>query len=144
MENQTTNYYPDYAEDRVDLRRYLAITWRWAWLLILMSLISGMVAFAVGTFMITPVYQATTTLFINQASVRETEYTAILSSERLARTYAELIEKQPVLEEVISRLSLDVTSTELKNAVDVKLVQNTQLIEVYVEDGQLKTDHRFY
>jgi non-specific protein-tyrosine kinase len=134
VENQTTNYYPDYAEDRIDLRRYLAIAWRWAWLLILISLISGVVAFAVGTFMITPVYQATTTLLINQASARENDYNAILSSERLARTYAELIEKQPVLEEVIARLNLDATGTELKDVVDVKLVQNTQLIEVYVEN----------
>ncbi|MBN2500280.1 MAG: polysaccharide biosynthesis tyrosine autokinase [Anaerolineales bacterium] len=134
MENQTTNYYPDYAENQIDLRRYLAIAWRWAWLLMLVSLIAGMAAFAVGAFVITPVYQATTTLLINQASARESDYNAILSSERLARTYAELIEKQPVMDEVITRLSLDATSVELKGIVEVKLVQNTQLIEVYVEN----------
>jgi non-specific protein-tyrosine kinase len=55
-----------------------------------------------------PVYRATTTLLISQSRTPAAlDYTAILTSERLAKTYAELLTKRPVLEEAARRLGLE-------------------------------------
>jgi capsular exopolysaccharide synthesis family protein len=85
----------------------------------------------------TPVYQATTDLLINEAPSEGTsDYTAILTSERLARTYAQMLVNRPVLQETLGRLDMPVGVQELealKGAIDVQLVRDTQLITVSVE-----------
>ena len=116
-----------------DLRRYFSLFRHWAWLLILAAILAGLVSFLVSMRM-TPVYQASTTLLINEApSTRNADYTSILTSERLARTYSEMLTTSPVLEVVISELNLGLTTKKLQNAVQVQIVRDTQLIEVKVE-----------
>jgi len=117
-----------------DLRRYFALLWQWAWLLILATVLTGGVAYLVSR-RTTPVYQAATTLLINEApATRSADYASVLASERLARTYTELITKKPVLEAVIAELDLPYDERELKSAIQVELVRDTQLIELKVED----------
>ena len=117
-----------------DLRRYLALGWRWAWLLVLAAVLSAAAAYLVSKRM-TPVYQATTTLLISQpTNSQTTDYNSILTSERLASTYAEMITQRPVLEAVIQKLHLPFDAVELGRAVSVQPVNNTQLIEIQVED----------
>ena len=117
----------------MELRQYTAILWRWKWLLALCTLLAAVAAFVVSSW-ITPVFEASTILFINQApDSRTSDYTAILASERLARTYAEMLTNRPVLEEALSRLELSIDPEDLKDAMDVQLVPDTQLIEVKVQ-----------
>ncbi len=117
-----------------ELRHYIGLIWRWVWLLILATLLAGISAYFVSKRM-TPVYQASTTLLINEApSTRSTDYTSILTSERLARTYSEMLTKTPVLESVISNMALNIEIKDLQKMVTVELVRDTQLINVVVED----------
>jgi len=117
-----------------DIRRYLMLMWHWAWLLILAIVLGGGAAFLISKNS-TPVYQATTRLYINEAPMaRSADYTSVLTSERLARTYSELLTTKPVLEEVIARLSLPIGVKELIDSVQVDLLTDTQLIDVSVED----------
>src|SRR5665811_1124665 len=109
----------NYSDDFIDLRQYARILWRWTWLLILCAVLAGGAAFFVSRAT-TPVYQASTTLLINQApSSRSSEYTDLLVSERLARTYAEMITQRPVLEATLERLDLDMRVGSLRGAVNV-------------------------
>ena len=117
-----------------ELRRYTGLLWHWAWLLALSTLLAGAAAYFVSK-RITPVYEAVTTVLINEAPAnRATDYSAIVASERQARTYAQLLSKQPVMEGVINRLGLDVESGDLKKAVEVSPLRDTTLIEVSVEN----------
>ncbi len=107
---------------------------RWAWLLILAVLLLGGAAYLISK-RTTPVYQAVTTVLINEApATRTTDYTAIMTSERLAQTYSQLMTKQPVLEGVIASLGLPLSVEDLKDAIQVQPVRDTTLIEVRVED----------
>jgi capsular polysaccharide biosynthesis protein len=65
---------------------------------------------------------------VNQASNPATgaAYADILTSERLARTYASLLTSRPVIEETARRLGVDVES--LQGAVLVTPVRETQLL----------------
>jgi len=133
------------GDKNLELRQYFAVIWRWLWLIVLGTLLAGGAAYVVSHNM-TPIYRASTTLLINQArSPATTDYTSLLTSERLAKTYAELLTKRPVLEEVASRLGLDTKGAEetarrlLPADINVTPVRDTQLIQVSVEgnDPQL-------
>ncbi len=129
----------------MELRQYFTVLWRWLWLIVLGTLLAGGTAYLVSRNM-TPIYRASTTLLINQArNPAITDYTSLMTSERLAKTYAELLTKRPVLEEVAKRLGVEAEETKepgggaLPAAIDVRPVRDTQLIELSVEsdDPQL-------
>ncbi|MBE9506745.1 MAG: polysaccharide biosynthesis tyrosine autokinase [Chloroflexi bacterium] len=83
----------------------------------------------------TPVYSASVTLLVHQAPTTGTsDYTAIRTSELLARTYSEILSGRPVLEAVIAQLGLGETPDELADKMEVELVRDTQLIRLSVED----------
>lgn len=117
-----------------DLRSYLGLVRHFAWLLLLATLLCGGAAYLISR-QSTPIYQAVTTILINQApSANTNDYTAIVTSERLAQTYSQLMTKQPVLQGVLQRLGLATELAVLKKAITVQPVTNTTLIEVRVED----------
>jgi len=117
----------------MELRQYAAIIWRWLWLILLSTALAAGTAYVVSIHTI-PVYQASTTLLVNEAKDVVSDYTAILTSERLARTYAELLRKRPVLEEAINRLGTNLTVEELAKMIEIRSVRDTQLIMLTVED----------
>ncbi len=119
----------------MELKQYAALLLRWLWLILLGTMLAAAAAFAVSSYS-TPVYEASTTLLINQApaSSASPDYTSLLTSERLARTYAELLQKRPVFQEVIDTLDLAISPGDLAANVRVTAVRDTQLIVVTVED----------
>jgi non-specific protein-tyrosine kinase len=116
----------------MELREYVALFRKWLWLLVLCTVLAGVVAFVVSKNT-TPIYQASSLLRINQASNPATSvaYADILTAERLARTYANLLTTRPVLEESARRLGIDVES--LKESITVTPVRDALLLEVKVE-----------
>ncbi len=118
----------------MDLRKYWTVLWRWSWLIALGTLLAAGAAFIVSRNM-TPVYSASVTLLVNQAPRSGlTDYTSILTSQQLAKTYSELLHKRPVLEAAIAKLNLPLDPAELARAVSVDLIRDTQLIVLNVED----------
>ncbi len=117
----------------MELRQYAAIIGRWLWLIVLCTLLAGGTALVVSRNS-TPIYEASATLLINEArSPDVNDYTSILTSERLARTYAELLKTRPVIEQVIERLGLPMEPAELAKDITVQPVRDTQLIRLTVE-----------
>lgn len=116
----------------MELRQYLTLIWKWLWLIALGIILAGGAAYWVS-FNLPPVYRASVTLMINEGRTPGvTDYNSVLASERLAKTYAELLTKRSVIDEVAKRLNLvELTS----DVVDVQPVRDTQLIELNVDDG---------
>ncbi|MGQ9804225.1 MAG: polysaccharide biosynthesis tyrosine autokinase [Anaerolineae bacterium] len=121
-------------EEEIDLRQYLFVLLQWWWLIVGCTILAALAAFTVSSLM-RPVYRARTTLLIQKAPTPDvTDYTALLTSERLARTYVQMITGRPVLEATIAQLGLEETPEELASRVSVEQVRDTQLIRVSVED----------
>lgn len=120
--------------EEVELRRYLALLWRWAWLIALCALLAAGGAYAVSS-RTEPVYRANATLLVNEATTRNVtpDLSTLTLSERLARTYSELLRKRLVLERVLRELNLSMPPDALARLVTVRVVQNTQLITLDVE-----------
>jgi non-specific protein-tyrosine kinase len=82
----------------------------------------------------TPIYRASTTLLINQTQTPGViAYNDILTSERLTKTYSELVTKRPVLEEVISLVGQPKDAETLRDMVSVSVIRDTQLLRLSVE-----------
>ncbi len=119
--------------DNIDIRQYLGLIWQWAWLIILITILAGVIAFFVSQ-QITPIYQASTTLLVNEApSTRTTDYTSVLASERLTRTYAEMMLTQPILATVNEQLTLGVNFEALRSSISVEPIKDTQLIQIKID-----------
>lgn len=117
-----------------EIRRYFSLLMHWWWLWVLMTVLGGVGAYLISS-QITPVFQASTTVLINEApSTRTTDYASLLTSERLTQTYSQLITKQPVLDGVIQLLNLDISLTDMRRNIVVSPVRETQLIEIRVTD----------
>jgi non-specific protein-tyrosine kinase len=123
-----------------ELKKYGTILWHWAWLIVLGTLLGAGGAYA-SSRLTTPVYAASTTLLVNEApsSGKTADYTSILTSERLARTYSEMMIKQPVVKAALEELNLSPSPETMPARINVNLVRDTQLMVLLVEseDRQL-------
>jgi capsular exopolysaccharide synthesis family protein len=114
---------------------YIHALKRWWWLIILGPIIAAGSAFFYSQSL-TPIYRADSTLLVNQTqSPGVIQYNDILTSERLTNTYAELVERQPVLSRVIESLGLSLSERQLADRISVSAVRNTQLLRIEVEDA---------
>ena len=103
----------DDASEGLDIRQYLALFWHWSWLIALAGLLAGGVAYLVSRQM-TPMYQVATTLLVNEASSSQaSDYNSLLASERLARTYAQMIVSEDVLLQAANDLGLSIPLEDL-------------------------------
>jgi len=117
-----------------DLKRYAGLLWHRAWLIILAVLLAGVTAYLVSQQM-TPVYQTTATMLVEQASSLNTSaYIDIWAEERSILTYTEMMIKAPILDGVIEALNLDMDHRDLQGLVQVQMVRDTKLVEVTVTD----------
>jgi non-specific protein-tyrosine kinase len=118
----------------LDIRRYAWLIWRWIWLFALCAALGAGAGYLYSRLQ-TPIFQANTTLLVNEASAKSasTDYNALMASERLTRTYAQMITTQPLLEQVIKQLQLSATPASLAGSITVSPVRDTQLITIAVE-----------
>ena len=116
----------------MELRQYALLLRKWLWLVVICTVVAGGTAYGVSKNS-TPIYQASATLLVNQASnpVSGAGYQDILTSERLAKTYANLLTGWPMLDETARRLGVD--AKDLEKTVTVSSVRDTQLLEIQVE-----------
>lgn len=124
----------------MELKQYFQIMQRWTWFLILGLVLGGGGGYA---FSLTqaPVYQASTRALVMRAPLEQSSDLTYYSDMQLVQTYVQLLTTQPVLEGTSQRLGYDVDKSQIK----VKQNQDTQIIDVIVEDQDPRRDgHRQY
>ncbi|MEW6716781.1 MAG: polysaccharide biosynthesis tyrosine autokinase [Chloroflexota bacterium] len=114
----------------MELKQYLQLLRRWMWLLIVCALL-GMIGGYIYSLQQTPIYRATTKILIMRAPEdRMPDAYAIYTELQLAKTYAQLITTEPVLEQTSALLNSNVGAGQIR----VKQVEETQVLEVTVDD----------
>jgi non-specific protein-tyrosine kinase len=117
-----------------NLMEYAYLFWRWAWLIVVVAMVAGGAVYIVSKS-ITPVYQTITRLLVsNPPSQGSIDTTAMISGTTMTQTYSQMLSDTPVLNKVIEKLNLKMTSKDLAGAISVSVVLNTQIISVSVED----------
>lgn len=124
----------------MDLRNYINLVRKWLWLVVLCSVVAGAATFFI-TRQQTPIYQSTATVFINQArsTTGRADYTDIITSERVARTYAAMLQDWPTLNEAAIALGYPGGIGDMQQAQNVSVsvtpVRDTQLVQVVVQSS---------
>lgn len=118
----------------MELKSYFSIFRKWLSLIITFTLIVTIVT-TIAVFVLPPTYKASALLIVNRAQGGTVSLNDVMTAERLARTYAEVITKRPTLEKVIDELKLTYSPQQLKRKIEVRLIRDTQLIEILVKDS---------
>ncbi len=119
--------------DFVEVRHIIRTIRRRWWIL----LITMLLAMAVGyTFTVrqTKIYRAATSLIVGSAiqDTSQDRYNLEIS-QKLTRVYADITQRQPVLQAVVDTLHLDQSWQTLRGQVQVAPVDGTQLLEISVD-----------
>lgn len=123
-------------EMELDLREILYILRRRLSLLVALPLVAAVTAWLTSAYLIAPTYEAGTTLWvIQEGGAGQISYNDLLLNRNLTKTYAEVARSRAVLQQVIERLSLDLTVIELADRLTTAAVRDTEIISLKVQDG---------
>lgn len=117
------------------LRNFWAIIVKRLWLIILIVIIFLGAAWIV-TKRTTPIYQSTTTIFINPASFSGTDINSMMTGDRLATTYSKMIVTNSFLEDVLRRMGAEgeISISGLRGKIKIKKIADAQLLAISVDD----------
>ena len=107
---------------------------RWAIPVVLITLVGGVVAYAV-TRRITPIYEAQATVLVVAGPQQAGSNTGVaLSNDQVTTTAASLMTEPPILQRVINELKLNTSTDQLARRVTAIPITNAQLVNVTVQD----------
>jgi capsular polysaccharide biosynthesis protein len=119
----------------LDLQWIVLVIRRWLWLIVVLALSAGVLAYVVLA-RVGPEYAATVTLLVSPADAAVgSDYNALLAGERLALTYSQLMKSKSVIEQTIDQLNLPVTPDDLAAKISVETLRDTQLVRLTVVDA---------
>ncbi|MEE1130629.1 MAG: Wzz/FepE/Etk N-terminal domain-containing protein, partial [Caryophanon sp.] len=95
------------------------------------------IAAIISFFMLTPMYQATTQILVNQQNTPSQQVTTseIQTNLQLINTYSEIIKSPAILDIVIAELDLELTASQLSSKIAVSNANNSQIVSVSVQDA---------
>ncbi|MBI2864821.1 MAG: polysaccharide biosynthesis tyrosine autokinase [Chloroflexi bacterium] len=127
----------------MELRQYVNILKNWLWLIILSVVLCGSVSYVVSQ-RLPKIYEASTTLIVGTVTTSANpDYSTILASQMLAKTYGKLLTSRPILDGAIESLHLPnpPSADTVEKMVTVENVRDTQLMVLRVrgQDPELIT-----
>lgn len=115
------------------------------WVIVLAMVVCGVLLFSYAAFLVTPMYEASTLMYVNNSSfsVGSTSFSIssseISAAKSLVDTYLVILKTRLTLNEVIERSGLDCTYEELSDMISAKSVNDTEVFAVTVttDDPQM-------
>ncbi|MFP3510701.1 Wzz/FepE/Etk N-terminal domain-containing protein [Peribacillus sp. SIMBA_075] len=107
---------------------------RWK-LIMLLTLIAALISGSISYFLLTPVYQSSTQILVNQKqSENQLDSTQIRSNIDMINTYSVIIKSPAILEKVIEKLELDQSVDQLSEKITINSQENSQVFSLTVQD----------
>lgn len=119
------------------LELFFALVKKW-WLIVTSMILCGIIAFSYSTLFITPLYQASAKIYVNNSSVSldnaklSITSSDISASQSLVDTYIVILKSRPTLEAVIEEAKLNYTYEELLKMLTAKSLDGTEVFSVTV------------
>ncbi|MFS0668969.1 YveK family protein [Peribacillus frigoritolerans] len=108
---------------------------RWK-LIMLLTLIAALISGSISYFLLTPVYQSSTQILVNQKqSENQLDSTQIRSNIDMINTYSVIIKSPAILEKVIDKLELDQSVDQLSQKITINSQENSQVFSLTVQDS---------
>jgi len=126
------------GETEIDLLALFKVLWRNALVIMLVAAIFGAAVFGYTYFCISPTYEATASLFVNNSSFTFGSTSFSLSSSEitaansLVQTYIFILESRTTMEEVIAQTGVPYTYEQISKMVKTNAVTGTAGFKVVV------------
>ena len=132
MTNQADN------EEVIDLRELISVLLHRVWLIVLVALLVGAIAFGYTYFLIEPQYQASVLLYVNNSdiSLGSTSFKIsnadLTAAQNLVDTYVVILRSRTAINEIIEEAGVDYDYEEMKEMISAAAVNSTEIFEVVV------------
>lgn len=139
--------------EQLDIKRMIEVVLDQIVSVAVITLVFGLIFFAVSKYFITPKYESSITMYVNNKSetineINDTKTLAsdITASQQLVPTYIEMIKSNSVLEEVSNlvedRTHQKYSEKKIRNMMTAEAVSNTEIIRVSIrtEDAAIARD----
>ncbi|WP_342578084.1 Wzz/FepE/Etk N-terminal domain-containing protein [Psychrobacillus sp. FSL K6-2843] len=105
-------------------------------LIIILTIIALAISAVVSYFVITPIYQSSTQILINQEKTEVNTFSSqdIETNLQLINTYNVIIKSPAILSLVIDELDLNTTPAALTNKITVNNAEDSQVVNITVQD----------
>lgn len=133
-------------EDEIDLLELFYIVRAKLHIVVFSTLFVGLLALLGSIILITPQYQASITMYVNNFSAENGASTLTQSdlnaSMQLVDTYSAIISSKTVLEMVIDEAEVDLTTEELEKKIETEAINKTEVFVVNVLNSDPKEASR--
>lgn len=114
----------------MEIRQYLLLVKRWAWLLILGAVLGGAAAYGLSS-MQPVVYQTYTRVMVSSSpEIQNQSYNYYLDSQ-LVKTYAQIFNSEPIMKQLSEKLGYPVSSGQIQ----VRQVPDANLLQLVATDN---------
>lgn len=125
-------------EETIDLQDIFRTLKKRAGMILSLVGVSIIIAAIMSFYVITPIYQASTQLLVNQQKTdQEIQTVEIQTNLQLISTYNVIIKSPAILSKVVEQLDLNKTPAALANQITVSNAQNSQVVDISVQDEQM-------
>ncbi|WP_210364484.1 YveK family protein [Bacillus sp. REN3] len=123
-------------EETISLKELLETLKKRMLLILAITLTAVMVSGIVSFFFLTPIYQASTQILVNQSKSDQTTYNPgeLQTNLQLINTYNVIIKSPAILDLVIKEMNLDMTAAQLNEKITVGSEKDSQVVNISVQD----------
>jgi len=128
----------EFMEETISLQELVKTLKKRLVLIISAIIVAVTIAGVVSYLFLTPIYQASTQILINQEKKETQQFSAqdIQTDLQLINTYNVIIKTPAILSKVIENLDLDTTPAALSAKIAVNSEQNSQVLNISVQDSE--------
>ncbi len=126
------------TEVELDLWKLLGVIWHRMWVIILVAILGGVLAFLFTHYLVTPQYESSAMFYVNNNSLSMGDASFsitssdITASKSLVDSYIVILNARSTLNDVIDYAGVNRNYSELKRMVSAASVNSTEIFEVVV------------
>ena len=120
----------------IDLQKLLGACLNKWWLFVVAAIISGMLSFWYTTCFVTPMYQASVTVYVNNIrrgeDITYLSGTNLMAAQQLVATYIQIIGSDAVLTKVADEAGLDIGARDIRGMMSTRQMGETELFKLSI------------
>ena len=121
-------------EAELDLLGLLLHLKRKLWLILAVTIVAGFIGFVGAKMFTTPLYNATTQVYVYQQDQDYMDYNNLTVASQLRRDCMVIIKGESVTSEVVERLNLPISPKALGKMIKVETEDNTRILKISYTD----------
>lgn len=128
-------------EETISLKELLQTLQKRLGLIAVITITAVLISGIVSYFFLTPIYQASTQLLVNQSKSEQSVYSPseVQTNLQLINTYNVIIKSPAILDIVAAELESDMTASQLNGKIVVQSEKDSQVVNISVQDPNAAT-----